>query len=263
MRQALADIPIDTPLRFFACAAPAYERWVEEFPELVRSIVHALEGRYCRLIYADNMYAYGASEVPYSETSEMKATTTKGRIRADAARRLMALHDDAGPVQVAIVRGSSFFGPGVEQSALGGGVLRAVRDGKPAPLLGDPGLPHTMTYVVDFARCLIAVADGEATTGQVWHVPNSPTRSLRSWLADFTPPDVGAPRERVAGRFLLSVLGVFNRSMRELKDTLYQFDRPHVVEHARTETRLGLAPTPAATAVAETSAWLDARTSTD
>jgi len=256
---ALADLPADRPLRLFVCAAPAYHRWPQEFPALLDAIRLAVAGRRCDIVYADNLYAYGPSDQPHTEGGALAAATVKGRVRAEAARALLALHRDAGPVRVAIVRGSSFFGPGVEQSALGGAALRAVREGRPVPLLGDPGQPHALTYLPDFARCMLRVAELPQALGRSWHVPNSPARPLRAWLGDFAPAGAGAPRERVAGRFLLRLLGLFNPQMREMREMLYQFEQPLLVDHTRSAAALGLAPTPAPVAVAETLAWLAAQ----
>lgn len=243
-------------LRIFVCAAPAYHRWPQEFPALVESIRRATQGRRCDIVYADNLYAYGPSSDPYTEDMPSRATTVKGRVRAEVARQLLALHQDAGPVRVAIVRGSTFFGPGVENSALGGPQLRAVLDGKPVPLLGDPGQPHTVTYLPDFARCMLRVAEAPQFMGHTWHVPNSETRSLRQWLADFAAAGSPAPRERVAGRTLLRLFGLFNPTMREMVEMMYQFEQPLRVDHRRSAAALGLQATPARDAVAATKVWL-------
>ena len=218
--------------------------------------MRATQGRRCDIVYADNLYAYGPSRVPYTEDMPSRATTVKGRVRADAARQLLALHHDDGPVRVAVVRGSSFFGPGVENSALGGPQLRAVLAGKPVPLLGDPGQPHTLTYLPDFVRCLLRVAEQPPLMGHTWHVPNSETRSLRQWLADFAPAGAPAPRERIAGRTLLRLFGLFSPTMREMVEMLYQFEQPLRVDHRRSAAALGLQATPAPEAVAATLAAL-------
>jgi hypothetical protein len=41
---------------------------------------------------------------------------------------------------------------------------RAV-EGKPAQLLGDPDVPHSVTYIEDFARALVTLAEREEALG--------------------------------------------------------------------------------------------------
>ncbi len=251
---------IDAPIRLFVCAAPAYDRWPQEFPALIDGIIAATAGHRVDIVYADNLYAYGESDQPFSEDSPYRAHTVKGRVRAVAAERLMALHGPQGPVRVAIMRGSSFFGPGVKTSAFGADALRAVLAGKPANMLGDPTRPHALSYLPDFATALLRAADESAAFGHTWHVPNSPARGLVQWLADVGrlggQPAAAPPRTRTAGRLLLRVMGLFNPAMREMVEMLYLFERPVLVDHRRTAARLGLTPTPPDRALGETLAWL-------
>jgi nucleoside-diphosphate-sugar epimerase len=43
-------------------------------------------------------------------------------------------------------------------------------------------MPHTYTYIGDFARAMIILGEREEGLGQVWHVPNAPTISTREIL---------------------------------------------------------------------------------
>ena len=54
--------------------------------------------------------------------------------------------------------------------------------GKPAQVLGNPDLPHTVTYIDDFARALVTLAERHEALGQVWHVPNDETVTTRRFV---------------------------------------------------------------------------------
>ena len=43
----------------YHCANPPYTRWPELFPPLTRSILAAAESSGAKLVFADNLYAYG------------------------------------------------------------------------------------------------------------------------------------------------------------------------------------------------------------
>ncbi|XAS63902.1 hypothetical protein VUN84_16670 [Micrococcaceae bacterium Sec5.8] len=63
------------------------------------------------------------------------------------------------------------------------------------------------------------------------------------------------PRVTALPGWALKALGVFSANMRELTETLYQFDRPFVMDSAAGQSALGLAPTPLDEAAAATVAW--------
>lgn len=50
-------------------------------------------------------------------------------------------------------------------------------------------------------------------------------------------------------------MGVFSPDMREIAETLYQFQRPFVMKSAASQAALGLTPTPLQEAAAATVAW--------
>ena len=43
----------------YHCASPPYTKWPELFPALTRSILSAAESSGAKLVFADNLYAYG------------------------------------------------------------------------------------------------------------------------------------------------------------------------------------------------------------
>jgi nucleoside-diphosphate-sugar epimerase len=80
-------------------------------PTLTQSIADPAAAAGARLVYADNLYAYGPVDGPITEDLPAQATTNKGRIRALMAERLLAAHH-SGTLQVAIGRSSDYYGPG-------------------------------------------------------------------------------------------------------------------------------------------------------
>jgi nucleoside-diphosphate-sugar epimerase len=240
--------------RIYLCAAPAYARWKQEFPALIDGVCRAVQGRQADIVYGDNLYAYGAQSAPLVESMPYAAQTLKGKVRAAAAERLMALHGHDG-VRTCIVRAADFFGPGVEASSVGARVIRDVLAGKPAYLLGNPELPHSLTYLPDQARCMLALAAQPDAYGQAWHTPNNPAQPLRTFLEQLAALAGSSLQVRTAGRFMLRAMGVFKPDMRELVEMLYQFEQPFVVNHDKVTQRFGLMPTRMPQALRETVAW--------
>jgi hypothetical protein len=59
-------------------------------------------------------------------------------------------------------------------------------------------------------------------------------------------------------RPMVSVVGLFNGNVRELKEMLYEFEEPFVVDHSRFEAAFGNYATPLAEAIDTTVAWFRA-----
>jgi nucleoside-diphosphate-sugar epimerase len=239
----------------FQCAQPPYERWPEQFPPIIDGLIAGVSRTGARLVVGDNLYMYGPTGgAPVHEDLPYAATGPKGRTRAELARRLLQAHA-AGTVQVTMGRASDFYGPRVLDSAAGEIVFAAALEGKPVNVLGDPDQPHTYTYIRDFARGLVTLAEQSEAFGRAWHIPSAPTLTTREFV-DLVEDEVGRPvKIRPAGRFLVTLLGLFNSRLRELKELMYEFEEPYIVDHSQYEAAFGSKVTPHQQAIAETIAW--------
>jgi hypothetical protein len=109
---------------------------------------------------------------------------------------------DAGRARIAIGRASDFFGPGVTAgSTLGERVFGNALAGRRADFIGNPGLPHTYSYVPDIAAGLATLGTDARAVGQVWHLPGPATGTTRALLDLLLWLDhlVHIPRYRVVG----------------------------------------------------------------
>jgi nucleoside-diphosphate-sugar epimerase len=240
----------------YQCLNPAYHRWAEDFPALQDSTVHAARTVDARFVSFENLYMYGdTGGAPITESSTTHPHTRKGKVRLAMAEQLRRLHDD-GDVAVTTARASDYFGPrGTTQSPFGDLVIGAALTGRPARVIGNPDLPHSYTYTADAARTLAALGTRDDVLGEVFHVPNSPALTTRQ-IIDLIADELGSPiKVSVAPRVLLRVMGLFNKTLQEVDEMLYEFTQPFVVEGAKAQSRLGIAPTPTADAIAATVAW--------
>jgi nucleoside-diphosphate-sugar epimerase len=80
----------------YHCASPPYTRWPVLFPALTRSILGAAESSGAKLVFADNLYAYGPVDGPLREDLPASARGRKGRIRAEMAASCSARTGPAG-----------------------------------------------------------------------------------------------------------------------------------------------------------------------
>lgn len=239
----------------FLCVQPAYTRWPEEFPPLVEAIIDGVAQTSAKLVFGSNMYLYGPTGgAALHEGLPAAAETRKGKARAQVASMLMAAHT-AQRVPVVIGRASDFYGPRVTDSMAGDMLFEAALAGKSVNMVGDIDLPHTLTYIRDFARALITLSQHDEAFGQVWHVPSAPTVSTRDFLS-LVEAEIGRKiNVRTAGRTMLRLIGLFQPTVREVIEMLYEFEEPFIVDHSRFEAAFGGQVTPHQHAIAETVAW--------
>lgn len=238
----------------YHCANPPYARWPELHPPLMEAIIEGAASAGAKLVFGDNLYAYGPVDGPLTEDLPHRARGPNGRTRALIAEALMAAHG-AGRVRAAIGRGSDFFGPHAHESTVGDRVFARAVAGKPAQVLGDPDAPHTVTYIDDFARALVTLGERDEALGQVWHVPNDETVTTRRFVGMVFAEVGGTPRVRTAPRWGLALAGLFNPTLRAVREQLYQSERPWVVDSGKFERAFGWRATPLPEAVRPTVAW--------
>jgi len=235
----------------FQCAQPAYHRWPEEFPALQARAVAAATSAGALLVAAENLYGYGPVAGPIAQHLPLTATTRKGLVRAQMWRDLESAHH-SGRLRVVAARASDFFGPGVEDSAVGQRFFGPLARGKVVRVAGNPDRLHTYTYVPDFGEAMVRLSETPDTWGRAWHVPNAPTITTRAFAEQAA--DAAGTRLRLQGtpRWQLRLLGRFVPAVGEIVEMLYEFEEDFVVDHTPYATLLGDHATPLDEALAAT-----------
>ena len=245
----------------YHCASPPYTQWPERFPPLTSSILGAAESSGAKLVFADNLYAYGPVDGPLREDLPAAARGRKGRIRVEMAAQLLAAHRD-GRARVVIGRASDYYGPHGTSSTAGETVFGRILAGKKPQWTGRLDQPHTFNYLPDIARGLLVLADRPEADGQVWHLPAAGPLTAQQFF-DKIATAAGQPvpvRASVATPALLAVAGIFSPLLREVRETTYQFRAPFVIDASKFEAAFGpLEPTSHRDAVQRTVAWYRSR----
>ncbi|MGW0825320.1 NAD-dependent epimerase/dehydratase family protein [Streptomyces sp. NPDC002845] len=239
----------------YHCAAPAYDRWVNEFAAMTEAIRKGAAAAGAKLVFADNLYMYGPVTTPMTESMPYAARNPKGRVRAEMARSLLAAHH-AGELRVTLGRASDYYGPGGVNSTAGATVFAAALQGKIARWVGPLDQPHSLSYLPDFAKGLVTLGGDARADGLAWHIPAAEPLTGRQFL-DLVFAELGRPEKSAAlGRTMQRTLGLVNPTVRALGETWYQRDRPFVTDAAKfTDTFGPLPTTPHPQAIATTLAW--------
>jgi nucleoside-diphosphate-sugar epimerase len=245
----------------YHCVNPGYTKWPELLPPVSRSILGAAEASGAKLVFADNVYAYGPVEGPLREDLPASATGRKGRTRVEVAAEMLAAHRD-GRVRVAIGRASDYYGPHGPSSTAGETVFGRAVAGKLPLWTGRLDQPHSFYFLADLARGLITLAERGEADGEVWHLPAAPPLTAQQFF-DLVFEAAGRPtpaRAQTISPALLALAGLFSPMMRELRETTYQFRAPFVVDSSKFERAFGsFDATPHRAAIAQTVEWFRSR----
>jgi nucleoside-diphosphate-sugar epimerase len=246
----------------YHCAQPPYTKWPELFPPMTRAVLDGAAAAGAKLVFADNLYVYGPPDGPMSEESPQRAQGKKGRTRIEMADSVLGAHAE-GRLRVTIGRASDYYGPRGTASTVGENLMKPALRGKRTRWLGSLDQPHTLNYLEDMARALVTLGERDEADGQVWHLPAAEPLTGRQFLEMVFEEAGHSPKLGVASGPLIRVGGLVNPLLRELNETLYQFERPFVSDASKFQAAFGpFEPTPHRTAVGRTVDWFRHRYAT-
>jgi nucleoside-diphosphate-sugar epimerase len=238
----------------YQCSQPAYHRWKEEFPKLQDAILSIAIENKAKLVVPENLYMYGNTHgTPMTEDTPYNPCSVKGKVRMEMSNTLFEANKQ-GRVQIAVVRGSDFFGPW--EPINGAMIFKAALNKKTVNMLGDLNQPHTFTYVKDFGKALAVAGTDDRALGKVWHVPSGIPFTQKE-LADMLSKQLGyTVKARANGKIMLSIIGLFNKGAKELVEMLYEFNEPFIMNSDLMGSTFGLKATPMEQRITETLDWV-------
>ena len=145
----------------------------------------------------------------------------------------------AGRLRVAIGRASDYYGPSAVNSAVGEQFFAAVARGKGPRWMGRLDQPHVLSFLPDIAAGLVTLGEHPEADGEAWHLPVSPALTGAEW-SERTAAIAGREvKPSTVTRPMLVALGLFMPLLRELRETLYQWERPWVVDDSKFRSAFG------------------------
>ncbi|AXJ08867.1 NAD-dependent epimerase/dehydratase family protein [Arthrobacter sp. PM3] len=225
--------------------------WAEELPAAEQNVLAAAGEAAAVVVFPESLYSYSAPEQVMAEDSPRLAQGGKRGIRT----ALLAARAASATDTVSVAAGD-FFGPRVRNAHTGERLVRPVMAGRPVQVIGRTDQPHSFTYVPDLAAAMIAAADKPELWNRVWHAPTGAALTQREIAGAFAAAaGARAPRISAIPGWALKAMAAFSPDMRELAETLYQFEHPFVMDSTASQAALGVAPTPLDKAAAATVAW--------
>lgn len=226
--------------------------WEEQWPRVMRHAIEACRRAGARLVFFDNVYAYGRVDGPMTEATPFNPCSRKGGVRARIATMLLD-EVQAGNLTALIARAPDFYGPDCATSLINLFVVNKLAAGATAVWPGNDAVPHSMIFTPDAARGVALLAAAETAWNRTWHLPTAaPAPTGREFVAE-TARALGVPaRHSRLGRTLLRLAGLFNGDARKTVEMLYQHEHPYVFDSSKFEAAFAFTPTPYAEGIRQT-----------
>ena len=225
--------------------------WQAELPAAERAVLTAAHEAGAVVVFPESLYSYSEPDSVMTEGSPRQAAGGKRGVRTELLRARAA----SSTPTVSVVAGD-FFGPRVRMAHGGERIVAPILAGKNVSVVGSARQPHSFTYVPDLAAAMIAAADMPSAWNSVWHAPTGPAVTQRE-LAHTLAAAAGRPDPKVRALpgWVLRAAAMFSTDARELAETLYQFERPFIMDSTLSAATLGVSPTPLNEAAAATVEW--------
>ena len=218
--------------------------WQEQWPRLMRNVVDSCKRHGSRLVFFDNVYAYGKVDGLMTEETPFNPCSRKGEVRARIATTLLdEMH--SGNLRAMIVRSADFYGPGALQSFPQATVFERLKASKAPQWIGNPKAVHTFTYTPDAGRAVSVLGQSADAYGQTWHVPTTKELLTGEDFARLACELAGRPYKlQAAPRWMVRLMGLFIPVLRENEEMMYQFEYDYRFDSSKIEAAYGLEPTP-------------------
>ncbi len=242
----------------YLCVGLKYDHriWAEFWPKIMSNTIEACKKSGSKLVFFDNVYAYGKVDGAMTESTPYNPCSKKGGIRASIATKLMD-EVKAGSIRALIARAADFYGPYAEKVGIPNALIfNRVADGKKPNLLAKDSTKHSYTFTLDIASALGKLARSDKAFGQVWHLPTAPDPLTGKDFVALAAKEFGArPGYLVLSKWMLIAAGMFDRTVYEIAEMYYQNEFDYVFYSTKIQDAFGISPTPYSDGVGKTAEY--------
>lgn len=219
----------------------AYPDWLSAFPTMVANGIAAAEASNAKLVFTDNLYAYGPVDGPVDEGTVERPQGPKEKLRAELGHTLLDAHAH-GRARVTIGRVSDYYGPDARMSLPDELIIEPLARGRNPMWFAPLGMPHTFAYSIDTAKALVILGDDPRADGRIFHTPAAETLSVSEFikLAGAVSGRVRRPIRLPAT--MIRVMALFDRRLRGYGELDHQRTSPWVIDHSAFDHTFGALP---------------------
>jgi len=242
--------------------------WAKTWPKIVENLLAATiqTGGKRRLVFCDNLYAYGAGHEKAISTNTPTvepSLRSKPGVRSQIRIALKA-HMEQYPRTLSVVGGADFFGPHVTTTSfLGDTMTGKILQGQAPLAVGNAKVVHDFCYVPDFAAALATACADDRALDRFWICPHAIHDKTLSQIAHdiaiiVNENEAGGaggqsqqPQMSVLPPFLVYLLSPFMEFMWEMIEMLPFWTKDYKVDDSAFIETFGVQPTPYKQALGE------------
>ena len=218
--------------------------WKRDWPVIMRNVIDACVKHNARLVFFDNVYAYSPDQVfNMTENSEKQPATQKGKVRLDLLNMIFDAIKDKG-LQAIVARSADFYGKDVKTGFLNFGVIDKLKKGSKAMWQSDADKIHSLTYVPDAAKAVAILGNTLDAFNQEWHLPTSSQKWTGKDFINQVALQLNVkPKFYILNKPIISIVGIFSPTVKELKEMQYQNDRDYFFDSSKFDKHFSFTPT--------------------
>ena len=225
--------------------------WQIQWPVIMRNVIDACKASGSRLVFFDNVYAYGRVNGWMTEETPYMPVSKKGEVRKQIAEMLMD-ESGKGGFKAIIARAADFYGAGT-LAFVTAMVFERFQKGKSAQWLISDKFKHSFTYAKDAAVGTAMLGNTDSAYNQVWHLPTDKNALTGKEFIELTAKEFGVkPGYMNVPKWMLQVLGLFSSIMKESVEMTYQNDSDYLFSSGKFEKEFNFKPTPYIEGIKET-----------
>lgn len=214
--------------------------WQEQWPRIMQNSILACKKYGAKLIFFDNIYIYGKVNGPITENTPYHPCSKKGKVRLQLTQMLTEAWNK-GDITGAIVRSADFYGPGADNAPFNLLVLDKLRQHQKAQWICKDNVRYSMTFTPDAASGTALIGNTADAVNQVWHLPASSESVTAGDLIKLSAEIAGASAKHILlKKPMISLTGLFNRNVREMKEMLYQYEYDYIFDSSKFEKRFNV-----------------------
>ena len=226
--------------------------WQTQWPIIMKNVIDACKTYKAKLVFFDNVYAYGLVKGWMKEDTLVNPISKKGEVRAQIAQMIMS-EVERGHLDAIIARAADFYGPNTPLSFATVTVFHNLKKGKKAQWFLNADKKHSMTYTPDAGKATALLGNTNSAYNQIWHLPTDKNALTGKEFIETAAKAFGVELKfMVLKKWMIQMVGMFVPVVKESIEMLYQNEYDYLFDSAKFEKTFSFTPTSYKDGIAET-----------
>jgi nucleoside-diphosphate-sugar epimerase len=218
----LKEISANKEFIFLGINLP-YQLWEEQMENIISNVIISAKQNKATILFPENNYAFGNIDKPITESTVPLPSTKKGKLRLTVVNSFKRA-TERNDCKVIIIRLPDFFGPNVTNALIKPIFEEAIHN-KSIKWLINADVPHQFAYTPDVSKYFyLLTLENNLPDFFLINYSGITVSSIKD-LSEKISGIQGNPKKvKVAPKFILNIIALFVREVKELKENFYQFE---------------------------------------